>query len=277
MSATQQDAPPPPYHRRNSNHDLQVPMSDVERMSMEDESRPLPDGWIRQFDPGSAHHFYVDTRGTPPRSIWVHPLDDEQYRRENNLPPLSPRPPPSPKGGSPSRLPQDEKAKLRDDEKSAAATSSSSAGAGPSTQQTKGKEHDRGFFGKMKDNIIGTKEEREERKRRKAEEEERMQREYLERRRILMEQARLHDQQRRQYYALNGPLGRAGYQYGSSYAPPPGVYARRRGGVGLPLLGGLAGGLLLADALDGPDFGGGFGGGGFDGGGFDGGGDFGGF
>ncbi|KAG9016621.1 hypothetical protein FRB90_002782 [Tulasnella sp. 427] len=268
MSTTQQDAPPP-YHRRNSNHDLQVPMSDVDRMSMEDESRALPDGWIRQFDPGNAHHFYVDTRANPPRSIWVHPLDDEQYRREHNLPPLSPRPPSSPKGGSPSRQGGDEKSKLPSDEKTKAGPAGSSSGAGPSTQKSKDKDHERGFFGKMKDNMIGTKEEREERKRQKAEEDRRREREFLERRRILLQQQ---NQQQQQYYAMNGPLGRAGYQYGSAYPPPPGMYGRRAGGgmgMGLPLLGGLAGGLLLGEALDGD-----FGGGGFDGG--FGGGDFGG-
>jgi predicted lipid-binding transport protein (Tim44 family) len=49
----------------------------------------------------------------------------------------------------------------------------------------------------------------------------------------------------------------------------PMAYRERRtrgGGMALPLLGGLAGGLLLGDILDG-----GFGGGGFDGGGFGGG------
>lgn len=60
MSSPNRDAPPP-YHRRNSNTDLRVPMTDVQRMSMEDEERPLPEGWIRQFDPRSAHHFYVST------------------------------------------------------------------------------------------------------------------------------------------------------------------------------------------------------------------------
>lgn len=46
---------------------------------MEDESRPLPAGWVRQFDPQSSHQFFVDTRANPPRSIWHHPYDDEQY------------------------------------------------------------------------------------------------------------------------------------------------------------------------------------------------------
>ncbi|KAI1849502.1 hypothetical protein JX265_012753 [Neoarthrinium moseri] len=49
------------------------------RRSIEDESRPLPDGWVRTFDPVSKHQFFVDTRADPPRSIWHHPYDDEEY------------------------------------------------------------------------------------------------------------------------------------------------------------------------------------------------------
>ncbi|KAA8569545.1 hypothetical protein EYC84_001163 [Monilinia fructicola] len=46
---------------------------------MEDEARSLPDGWIRQYDPELHHQFFVDTTHDPPRSIWHHPYDDEQY------------------------------------------------------------------------------------------------------------------------------------------------------------------------------------------------------
>ncbi|KAF2087125.1 hypothetical protein K490DRAFT_57195 [Saccharata proteae CBS 121410] len=49
------------------------------RRSMEDEARPLPSGWIRQYDPQNHHQFFVDTNKEPPRSIWHHPYDDEQY------------------------------------------------------------------------------------------------------------------------------------------------------------------------------------------------------
>ena len=49
------------------------------RRSMEDELRPLPPGWIRQFDAKEGHQFFVDTKTDPPRSIRVHPHDDEQY------------------------------------------------------------------------------------------------------------------------------------------------------------------------------------------------------
>jgi hypothetical protein len=46
---------------------------------MEDEARPLPKGWVRTFDPESDHQFYVDTTVDPPRSIWHHPYDDDEY------------------------------------------------------------------------------------------------------------------------------------------------------------------------------------------------------
>jgi hypothetical protein len=46
---------------------------------MEDESRPLPPGWVRQFDPTEGHQFFVDTKANPPRSIWTHPYDDEEF------------------------------------------------------------------------------------------------------------------------------------------------------------------------------------------------------
>lgn len=49
------------------------------RRSMEDESRPLPPGWVRQFDPIEQHQFFVDTRASPHRSIWTHPYDDPEY------------------------------------------------------------------------------------------------------------------------------------------------------------------------------------------------------
>jgi hypothetical protein len=54
-----------------------IPME--RRRSMEDELRPLPPGWVRTFDPESHHQFFVDTKADPPRSIWTHPYDDEQF------------------------------------------------------------------------------------------------------------------------------------------------------------------------------------------------------
>lgn len=90
--------PPPPYEASTSNSrpvastsqqqdptHLQIPhktrsgIPPLSRRSMEDESRPLPTGWVRQYDSKSNHQFYVDTTTTPPRSIWHHPYDDDSY------------------------------------------------------------------------------------------------------------------------------------------------------------------------------------------------------
>jgi hypothetical protein len=51
------------------------------RRSMEDEARSLPKGWVRSYDPETTHQFFVDTTSEPPRSIWTHPYDDEDYLR----------------------------------------------------------------------------------------------------------------------------------------------------------------------------------------------------
>lgn len=80
---------------------------------------------------------------------------------------------------------------------------------------------------------------------------------------------------RQQLYASQpqyhqGPTA-MGFPYGGGYGSQRQRRGGGMGGLALPLLGGLAGGFLLGEALDG-GFGGGFDGGGFDGGGFDGGG-----
>ncbi|KAJ7071157.1 hypothetical protein C8F01DRAFT_418661 [Mycena amicta] len=110
---------------------------------------PLPVGWIEQVDSNSGHTFYVDTLAKPPRSIWVHPLEDEQYLREhpaarekaNAGPPRYSAPPTPP-----------------------VASASNRAEYAPPT----GKK--RGLFGKIRDAATGTTpEEREIEKRHKAE------------------------------------------------------------------------------------------------------------
>jgi len=95
------DAPPPPYQETppaghsgpsSTNQTAQAGVSQPpfrhearngippqSRRSMEDEARPLPPGWVRQYDTKSHHQFFVDTTKDPPRSIWTHPYDDETY------------------------------------------------------------------------------------------------------------------------------------------------------------------------------------------------------
>lgn len=81
--------PPPSYEEAIGDHSLPrqvrngIPLH--ARRSMEDELRPLPRGWVREFDPESQHQFFVDTNSSPPRSIWHHPYDDEIFI--DSLPP----------------------------------------------------------------------------------------------------------------------------------------------------------------------------------------------
>ncbi|KAE9408253.1 hypothetical protein BT96DRAFT_28531 [Gymnopus androsaceus JB14] len=42
------------------------------------EDIPLPNGWVEEIHE-SGHPYYVDTLASPPRSIWIHPYEDEQY------------------------------------------------------------------------------------------------------------------------------------------------------------------------------------------------------
>ncbi|TAQ83254.1 hypothetical protein B7494_g8423, partial [Chlorociboria aeruginascens] len=72
--------PPPPYSTiAPANHKTRNGIPPRDRRSMEDESRELPPGWIRQYDTQEHHQFFVETTASPPRSIWHHPYDDSQY------------------------------------------------------------------------------------------------------------------------------------------------------------------------------------------------------
>ena len=89
MASTIPNEPPPSYEATSSTSQdpsrLRVPhktrsgIPPEHRRSMEDESRPLPTGWLRQYDPETHHQFFVDQHASPPRSIWHHPYDDEEY------------------------------------------------------------------------------------------------------------------------------------------------------------------------------------------------------
>jgi hypothetical protein len=88
--------PPPPYEADISQSSSKPTNLDVphktrngipphSRRSMEDESRDLPTGWVRQYDSKTHHQFFVDTTADPPRPIWHHPYDDEQYMSSISL------------------------------------------------------------------------------------------------------------------------------------------------------------------------------------------------
>ncbi|KAG8722911.1 hypothetical protein FRC08_000011 [Ceratobasidium sp. 394] len=205
-----------------------------DRHSMEDEARPLPKGWVRDYDHANKHHFYVDTQSDPPRSIWVHPFEDEQFQRER--PELFNPPAGPPPSGTPGN-----------------------ADAGPSTTQET-KPEKKGFIQKLKDKSAEhAARKEEERKRREAMQREAIQR-YTMRRQEMLQQRQAQQQAR---YG-QGPLYGSQNGYGHGQYPSPGMAygGRRRGGGGmaLPLMGGLAGGLLLGEMFDDD----GFGGGGFD-------------
>lgn len=57
-------------HRHNSSS---------EEVDIEQEDRPLPPGWVPQYDEQHDRFFFVDTNANPPRSIWIHPLDDQEW------------------------------------------------------------------------------------------------------------------------------------------------------------------------------------------------------
>ncbi|KAM0813919.1 hypothetical protein AB5N19_13918 [Seiridium cardinale] len=82
------DSDPPSYEQATSSASFsrreRNGITPEARRSIEDESRPLPNGWVRSFDPQSQHQFFVDTKVDPPRAVWHHPYDDDDYM--NSLP-----------------------------------------------------------------------------------------------------------------------------------------------------------------------------------------------
>ncbi|KIK93996.1 hypothetical protein PAXRUDRAFT_828434 [Paxillus rubicundulus Ve08.2h10] len=212
---------------------------------------PLPSGWIRQYDPNQMHHYWVDTKAIPPRTIWTHPHEDGQFLDEHpevkakvdslsgsNLTEPPPYDPGSWGGGESSS------SDFHDHHHT---TSSDSDHTGDSSTDKK-----RGLFGRLKDKAIGTKEEREEHKRTKAEEAARMEEQ--------MRQERMRNlEERAAYMQLHGGYAPYHPSYGgysrhspvNIYTPPGGAPRSRVGGGSGLLLGGLAGGLLLGDMLSG--------------------------
>ncbi|KAL9595431.1 MAG: hypothetical protein Q9219_006448 [cf. Caloplaca sp. 3 TL-2023] len=278
------------------------------RRSMEDEGRSLPQGWIRQYDPDNQHQFFVDTTREPPRSIWHHPYDDEEYM--STLDPKERQ-----KIQSSLRVPShdDIAAESSDEDRddhpphpppphpgSAEATSSPSSSQATSGASRLGR--------KLKDKLTNsTHEQREEQRRQRAIAEQQAYEQHRQIRQAMVEAIRSgqpqpigKDRNGKDVYiepppTVNGPRTGYGYSpysqgvYGNPNARfirPANPYGRPYGrgyggGYGLPLAGGLMGGLLIGDMMGGGfggDYGGGdFGGGDFGGGGFGGGGgDFGG-
>ncbi|GAA5924439.1 hypothetical protein JCM1841_001700 [Sporobolomyces salmonicolor] len=112
------------------------------------DARPLPHGWIEQFDESHQRYFWVDTSANPPRSIWTHPLDDPVYQKSQHssgyAPPSGP-PPAHPHESS--SFPSDDRLKSSH---SPAPSQSPYPPQSSTLQHSSGK---KGIFGKLKDKL----------------------------------------------------------------------------------------------------------------------------
>ncbi|KAL9122999.1 MAG: hypothetical protein Q9187_000437 [Circinaria calcarea] len=237
----------------------------ISRRSMEDEARPLPPGWIRQYDPKNSHQFFVDTTANPPRSIWQHPYDDQQF-----LDSLDPQ--------ERERILSLHKVPSKADVEAESSDDDTEGGHHSHPQQPPiGGMHR--FGRKMKDKITGmTHEERELQRRRRAEEE---QRAYARHQALRQAMSRAIETGQPQLVGrgedgkeiyieppmYGGGMPPGAYRYNpyvqgpythtsgnAMYIRPAYPYSRPYGygyggGYGLPLAGGLLGGALLGGLL----------------------------
>ncbi|KAI5476881.1 hypothetical protein MNV49_007117 [Pseudohyphozyma bogoriensis] len=233
------------YTSEEDGEDNVIPKSD--RRSMEEESRELPEGWVREWDPNSKHIFYVDTRATPPRSSWVHPYDDPQYL--NSLPESAPA-----RQHTSAFSPADDGKKPKKD----VPTGQAALGGG---------EEKKSFGRKLKDKVTGTTHEQRVKERQlRAEQEKKQYEAYLQRRQAIIEAQRSGRYQPRYAAPMGGYSNGLGYGGGYGYGYPGnmgygyggrsayGGYGYGRGGMGggglaLGAGAGLLGGLLLGDMM----------------------------
>jgi hypothetical protein len=238
------------------------------RRSMEDEMRELPRGWVRSFDPQEGHQFFVDTNSNPPRSIWVHPYDDEQY-----LSTLSPEERKKHSRMHRTMTLEDLAAEDSDHDDLPPRPTTKGAAAGSTSEQPKGLTK---FSRKLKDKITGqTHDQREQSRARRAEQERQAYLAHLRARQALVKaiqtgepQFLCKDQQGRDVYiepprgafAPRGAYGYNPYAHGPYANPnvrivrPAGPYGRPYGygyggGAGLPIAAGFLGGAMLGTAL----------------------------
>ncbi|KAF1352335.1 hypothetical protein BDV97DRAFT_292852 [Delphinella strobiligena] len=225
------------------------------RRSMEDEGRPLPKGWVRQYDDKSHHQFFVNTSSDPPRSIWHHPYDDEEYlstqssEERERIQELSKVPTPADLVAESSDE-EDHGHELPPRPGKQAATSQSGEKIGGVHRLGR----------KMKDKVTSTTHEQREAERKQRAERERKEYERHQAYRRAMSQAMQtgqpqylgKDHQGKDVYIAPPEGMDAGYSTYNGRMRPYGYgYG---GGYGLPLAGGLAGGLLLGGVLGGVGF-----------------------
>ncbi|KIO26814.1 hypothetical protein M407DRAFT_23882 [Tulasnella calospora MUT 4182] len=84
MTSSPNEKPAPPTYSESQaladSADVQHP-TNVDETEYQEDLRPLPLGWIRQWDSSAENYFYIDTTANPPLSTWEHPEDliQEQY------------------------------------------------------------------------------------------------------------------------------------------------------------------------------------------------------
>lgn len=226
---------------------------------MEDEAREVPTGWVRQYDPQNHHQFFVDTRQDPPRSIWHHPYDDEQYM---------------------SSLPSAERERIQAMTRHSSVHDIMAESSDDDTHhlpaaaddaQLPPREQKKSWGRKFKDKVTGSSHEHREAERKRRADEEQRAYEFHQAYRKAMVTAMETGQEQRIGQDRNGkdifvqPPDAGGYADSRTgiYSRPNGTYIRPSapygrpygygygGGYGLPLAGGLAGGLLLGDMMGG--------------------------
>lgn len=251
------------------------------RRSMEDASRPLPDGWVRQFDAKNAHQYFVDTKANPPRSIWHHPYDDDQYletlpsAERERIQEITRHPSMHDIVAEDSDSDDGHDHHSKKTAGGASASHSNQLPPRPTAQKQK-----TGFGRKLKDKITGSTHEQREAERQKRAADERKAYEAHQAFRAAVQKAM--DTGEPQFLAKDtdgkdvyieppaGPMAASGGGYGhgaysnpnaryvsvptSAYGTPQQAYGRPYGrgyggGYGLPLAGGLMGGLLLGDVM----------------------------
>jgi len=253
---------------------------------MEDEHRPLPDGWVRQWDAKEQHQYFVDTKATPPRSTWHHPYDDDTYLSTLSSEERERIQEEERRGTYPGHS-DDESGHTSNSKPAAAGLSPNPTGSSfsqelPPRPSQSGPSGKKGLGEKMKEKLTGhTKEERDEIRRRQEEEE----RKYYEahtRFRQCLQRAQMtgepqffaKDRDGKDIYVEPPNMGYGGMgpqRYGGGYGYNPytsGPYSSPNarfirpsypynrpygpgygGGLGLPVAGGLLGGMMLGGLL----------------------------
>ncbi|CAO1628487.1 unnamed protein product [Parajaminaea phylloscopi] len=72
---------PPPSYDASTGQSASSPSGTTSHRGTDGDDRTLPSGWVKQWDAAHQHFFWVDTQSSPPRSIWTHPLDDPLFRK----------------------------------------------------------------------------------------------------------------------------------------------------------------------------------------------------